>query len=130
MANPSCDRDTLIAASGCFSGQVLSIRKQKALKIYFMAAQLAAIGGTNYVGALSTTLMADSACKATLKPDELVKADLVVEMNNAVAAGAVIGDINADMAQTACVETAQMNQLDAALLHLRCELGRAKNYPQ
>jgi hypothetical protein len=52
-------------ASGCFSGQTLPKNTQAALMIYLMAAQLAAIGGTDYRTVLSTTLIDDSKCKAT-----------------------------------------------------------------
>ncbi len=132
MANPDCTYSTLLAASGCFSGKTLSKNQQKAIKIYFMAAQLAAIGGTNYLGALSTTLITDSRCRAqAFTPDDFEAVDLVIEKNNAVSAGASISSsIQTVMTQARCLQNSNLAQLKAAEQYLRCQLGRAKAYTQ
>ena len=97
-----------------------------------MAYQLNAIGGTNYLGALDTTLVTDTKCTAdTYTLDNFETAELVVEMNNAVSAGASISsDINVLSGLIACLNNASLAQLKAAELQLRCKLGRAKTYPQ
>jgi hypothetical protein len=131
MANPQCSRESLIDNGACFSGSVLPSNKQKALKIYFMAKQLAAIGGTNYIGNLTTTLIDDSKCKTQLSPSQFDVARITIEKNNAAAAGASISSNTQDwMADIACLETATPIQLKAAELHLRCELGYGHAYPQ
>jgi hypothetical protein len=132
MAAPSCNYETLLTQSGCFSGKTLTKNQQIAVKIYFLAAQLAAIGGTNYLGALGSTLMTDSRCRfQAYTPDDYRAVDIVIEKNNAVSAGASISsNIDTVVTQVNCLQNAQLGQLRAAEQYLRCQLGRAKAYPQ
>lgn len=130
MAAPVTDIDTLINASGCYSGQTLGLADQKAIAIYLLAAQLNAVGGTNYLGALDTTLIADTACWAIRSPATLTQVDLQIDNNNATAAGASIGDISAQLLAAGCIRNASLAQLDAALLFLKAALGVAKAFPQ
>lgn len=129
MAAPVTNVDTLINASGCYSGQTLGLADQKAIDIYLLAEQLKAIGGVNYVGDMNS-LITDSVCYANKQPDELRQINLQIDNNNATTAGAVIGDISAQLSQAACIRNASMEQMDAALLFLKASLGVAKSFPQ
>ena len=129
MAAPVTNLDTLINASGCHSAQTLGLADRMAIDIANLAAQLNGIGGTNYVDNLNQ-LIIDSACWATLQPDELKQVESQIIRNNAVATGAVIGDISAEMASAACILNASKIQLMAAKLFLQASLGVGKSYPQ
>lgn len=129
MAAPITDLDTLINASGCHSAQVLGLADRMAIDIGNLAAELNGIGGTNYVGNLDQ-LITDSACWATLEPDELKQVESQIIRNNAVAAGATIGDISSELLAAACIRNASKIQLMAAKLFLIASLGVGKTFPQ
>lgn len=131
MAAPVTNVDTLLNASGCYSGQVLGLNDQKALAVYLLAVQLAAVGGTNYVGSLDDNLMADSVCWQNKQPAEMVQLDLEIDYNNAVAAGGTVStDISTQLAQVCRLRHADLAQLDGMLLYLKASLGYAKTFPQ
>jgi hypothetical protein len=133
LSNPVCTRESLISAAACFQGTVLTSQQQRAMKVYFLAAQLAAIGGTNYVSpnTLSSTLIFDARCKGTLYPDQLDAIKLAIEYNNANAAGAALSsNINTLMQPIACLKNVDNHMLDVTEIHLRCELGYGHAYPQ
>ncbi len=99
--------------------------------LYFMAQQLKAIGGPDYTTSMSTTLLTNSRCKELLNSDQMMSAEIVIEKNNAVAAGASISsNINVNTAAIDCILNATESQLQGAYLQLRCELGYAHSYPQ
>jgi hypothetical protein len=129
MANPVFDHNTLLDASGCYSAQTLGLADRMAINIANLAAELNSIGGTNYVGNLDL-LVTDSACYATLKPDQLEQIKSQIINNNATAAGATIGDISAQLLSAACIRNASKIQLMAMELNLMAKLGTAKAYPQ
>lgn len=129
MAAPITDVNLLLNASGCHSAQVLGLAQRMAVDIANLAAELNGIGGTNYVGNLDQ-LITDSACYATLQPDELRQVESQIIRNNAVAAGATIGDISSELLAGACILNASKIQLEAARLFLIASLGVSKNYPQ
>jgi hypothetical protein len=129
MAAPITDVNLLINASGCHSAQVLGLADRLAIDIANLAAELNGIGGTNYVGNLDQ-LITDSVCYSTLQPDELRQVESQIIRNNAVAAGATIGDISAELLSAACIRNATKIQLEAAKLFLIASLGVAKSYPQ
>ena len=131
MANPTCSRASLMAAAGCLKSPVLNSHQQQAMLIYFMASQLKAIGGTDYTSALSTTLVTDSDCLKTLYPGERDAVRLVIEENNANSAGAALStSINTLMKAIACLQNVDANTMEVMEIYLRCQLGRAKSYPQ
>ena len=131
MAAPVTNVDTLINASACYSGQKLGLADQKSIQVYLLAVQLAAIGGTNYVGNLERLLLNDSVCYQNKQPAELRQIELQIDYNNAVNAGGVIStDVSDQLAQAACIRNAQIEQLDGMILYLMASLGYAKTYPQ
>lgn len=132
---PTCTSiSALIGAQPCFAGTTLNARERKSLLIWFRANELAAVGGTNYTTTLASTLISDATTFAGNAYDsintwmdgsEFNTAQLVIEKNNAVAAGATISsNINTLMASIAPLSKATQWQLDAALLMLMCKLGK------
>ena len=131
MPPPVTNVDTLLNASGCYSGQTLGLADQKTLIIYLMAVQLAAVGGTNYVGVFDTTLLSDSVCWTNKQPAELTQLELEIQYNNAVnAGGSVSTDVSTQLAQVCRLRNAQLSQLDGIILYLQASLGYAKTFPQ
>jgi hypothetical protein len=130
--NPTCTPSTLIASTGCLTGAVLTSHERQALKVYFMVAQLAAIGGTDYRALLSTTLITDTKCWAqNYNSDQRESLKLLIEENNANAAGAALSsDVNVQMGYIKCLKNVPANWLEAMEISLRCQLGRAKSYTQ
>ena len=120
-----------MAAAGCLKSPVLNSHQQMAMRIYFEASQLKAIGGTDYTSALSTTLVTDSDCLKTLYPGERDAVRLVIEENNANSAGAALStSINTLMTAIACLQNVDANTMEVMEIYLRCQLGQAKAYPQ
>ena len=131
MGNPVCDRATLMADSGCFLNPPLDSPLQLAMKIYFKAAQLKAIGGKDYTSALSTTLVSDSACIKTLYPDQRDAIRLAIEFNHANSAGAALSSaINTLMQAIACLKNVDANTMEVMDIWLTCQLGYGHAYPQ
>jgi hypothetical protein len=130
MANPTCTRDTLVASSKCFTVKNLEPHHRDALLVYFMVKELAAIGGTDYSAALTSTLLTDSVALAkTLNADERSAAVLAIAYNNAVAAGASVStNINTLMGNIKCL--VNVPDLEAMKLLLLCKLGVHKSYTQ
>jgi hypothetical protein len=129
MANPTCTRDTLITGGKCIKN--FDLHRRKALKVYAMAQQLAAIGGTDYTTFTDGTLNEAANAFRLLNLDEMAVSWIVLEINNAVEAGATI---SADP-QTLATEIQPLAaypdwKLKLMELLLRCELGRAESYPQ
>lgn len=134
MANPTCTRDTLKASAACLGGNVRDSHKARVLKVWFMAKQLAAIGGTSYLTSATTIgTMKDDANGLTcgFQSDDMRSAALAVELNNAVAAGASVNtDKDLLAADVACLDNYNDSMLEKMELLLRCKLGVAKAYPQ
>lgn len=129
MANPTCTRASFITGGACF--KQFHAQRRHALKLFFMSQQLAAIGGTAYTLGPAGTLNTAAAAYSTMNEEERDVARLVIEYNNAVEAGASITATQAALATSiACLENFTEPQLEAMELVLRCELGRAKAYPQ
>lgn len=128
MAAPVTNVDTLINASGCYSGQTLGLADQKSIEVYLLTLQLAAVGGTNYVGNLARLLDPDSVCYQNKQPAEMRQIGLQIDFNNAVNAGAVFSSVISDqLLQAACIRNANLSQLDGMILYLKASLGYAKS---
>lgn len=131
MANPTCDRETLVAGYACY--QNLNPKEVQALTVYLKAQELAAIGGEDYTEELgpSGTLNADAAEYKTLLPWQIDMAMLTVLTNNAEAAGATISDdIQVIAQEIECLKNFDSKTLDQMNLLLTCQLGVHKDYPQ
>lgn len=129
MAAPIIDHNTLLNDSACYSAQTLGLADRMAIDIANLAAELAAIGGKDYTTDLGV-LVIDAACYSTLKPDQLRQINSQIINNNATNAGAVIGDISAQLASAACIRNASKIQLEAMYLLLLARLGYSHAYPQ
>lgn len=133
MARPTttnCLDSYYLSQSACF--KQLSTHDQQALMVYFKAAELAALGGTNYLAALSTTLVTDAACAYNkLNPSQYVLAELVIEQGNANDAGAATStDIQVLSGLIKCLKNQNETMLKAMDLVLTCKLGRHAALPQ
>lgn len=115
-----CIPNTLALASGCFSGACLSEEQRKAFLIYFMAKELAALGGTDY-SADPNVLMAAAAAWQALNSDQRLQVLLEIYHQNALTAGATIGTTAEIAAAAKCFEC--IKDKDVALLFLTCFLG-------
>jgi len=131
MANPTCSAASL-ATTSYISPGAISPQQQKALMVYAKALQLAAIGGKNYLSALTTALLSDAATLTCGMGEEDRRAARIhLAFVNAAAAGASVpATINLKQAQINCLVEVDQKALDEADLLLTCALGRAKAYPQ
>jgi hypothetical protein len=114
------------------------------LLVYFMAAELKALGGTNYIAAdgkvLKNTLNSDADIFNNYSADQLGVgpvgtyagiATLVVAYNNANANGANLStDVEAMAILVAGLKMMNDRQLAQAFLLLLVKLGRHATYPQ
>lgn len=131
MANPTCTKATLITGATCYFN--FSAHDRAAIKIYFDALQLAAIGGTSYTLVSGGTLEAASICYRDFanpfQPPSPYQ--LAIAYNNAVSAGAAPASTKDTIAAAiACLKNFPYADLAAMQLQLYCALGRAKAYPQ
>ncbi len=132
---PTCTAASLVEASPCFQFPTTSDHRKMAYLVYFNAAELAAIGGTNYLSALTTTLLTDSKIFNTLSNDQLGVgvvgdpfpgvATLTISYNNANSAGAALSS-NIQTLSTAVAGLRMMTdrQLAQAYVLLQCKLGK------
>lgn len=139
MANPTCTIANLNVA--CFRGQVLDQQRRKALLVYLMAAELNAIGGTNYLTGLispaSGGLLGDTNAFTDFKvslDDIGVRTigtfELAIQLRNAESAGVETANIQTRMQQTKCLLNVDPDMLTRMILFLGCQLGVSKAYPQ
>lgn len=129
MAAPVCTAAELEAP--CLLVPPLAEKQQKTALIYAMALELAALGGTDYTAALSTTLLSDAASLACGMDEPHRMAALVkIAFNNAESAGASIPGEIAVTEAASCLSEADTKALDEAYLLLSCLLGRHAAYPQ
>lgn len=128
----TCTRAALVEDVPCLNMNTLgnSMKLYKALQVYFMAKELAAIGGTDYTSALSTTLVSDATdLFKTMSPDERLTARLSMATQAATNAGATVSsNIQTLMDEIKCLKN--VPDLEACELLLLCKLGYHKHYPQ
>lgn len=123
---PECTVATFTEGGKCL--KQLDRHRRQAFKVYSMSQQLAAIGGTAYTlgpdGTLNTA--ATAYCGLMADRDIMNVAWLVIESNNATAAGATIpSTIDGIATAIKCLETFPRWKLDLMELLLRCELGQS-----
>ena len=97
-----------------------------------MAAQLAAIGGTDYTAVMTTTLVTDAkSLVGNMNPFERKVAWFNIIRNNALANGATIpqGTLSSLNEATGCCFQAY-SDLESIEMLLRCKLGKQASYPQ
>lgn len=131
MANPICTLASLTSGGACYKN--LKSTRRQALKVYLMAKQLAANGGTDYTAGLGPSGSLNSAAAAydRMTSDQLDVAFVTIESNNATSAGATISsNIQTLASEIACLDNFDMETLRRMELLLRCELGRGADYPQ
>src|ERR1035437_1291665 len=142
----SINANSLIApaAGTCFATRCLDNHMKMTLLVYFMAAELKALGGTNYIAAdgkvLKNTLNSDADIFNNYSADQLGVgpvgtyagiATLVVAYNNANANGANLStDVEAMAILVAGLRMMNDRQLAQAFLLLLVKLGRHATYPQ
>jgi hypothetical protein len=132
VANPTCLTNTTLDLSACYRQNVLDPIQQKGLLVYAYALELAAIGGTNYLSVLTTTLISDSACPPVTE-DDLMAYRVHLAFVRATAAGATVPSlINDKIAAMNCLRSVPggLIQLEKLLNTLECKLGVHKSYPQ
>jgi len=132
MANPTCTSASLAETSPGFGLQGLNPRQYKAAKLYLMALELAALGGTDYTSVMTSTLVSDAATLAQrMDPNQRRIALLQIYSNNADAAGATVPSTFNDLNEaTGCCFQAENVDFEAIELLLLCKLGVHKAYPQ
>lgn len=133
MSRPSisaCTRATFTEDSVCLSRY--DSHQQKALMVYFMAAELAALGGTDYTRELGPdgSLAPASACLRDLTPYQRDLARLLIAQNNAADSGVILPADAALPDEIKCLELQTSAMLDAMELTLLCLLGRHAAWPQ
>lgn len=134
MARPSetaCTRATFTEDVACLKN--FNSHQRRALMVYFMVLELAALGGEDYTAQLGPdgTLADDSKCNLTLDPTQQALALLLVSQNNASDAGATVPATNTALATAiACLQNQPPAMLEAMYLTVFCQLGRHAAYPQ
>lgn len=134
---PTCTTASLSVA--CFRGYNLTRLQKLAFKIWYAANQLKAIGGTDYTAILAKpaaaggkSLLNDAIQQfARWDMNALDSAIVAIEYNNAVAAGASVSAVpNTVQSSVSRLEAVDENDLLKMYAELKCQLGRAKAYPQ
>lgn len=121
-ASTFCVPDELAAAVG-FGLAGLNPRQWLAALIYFKVLRLAALGGTDYTGLMTSQLITDSVAFQQLNPNQRQIALLAIERNLAILDGATVpGDVNELNAATACCFQS-VADLGALSLFLDCQLS-------
>lgn len=123
---PTCTRDTLISGAACLNGNSLSDPQRQARKVWFMAKQLAAVGGTDYTADIDSLNTAANGLTCGMSLDDFKSSEAVIELNNAVAAGASVNTDKDSLANDVkCLENYSALSLKQMELLLRCALGEA-----
>ena len=106
MSNPTCSTTTLITNAACYRQSSIDPIQQQALLIYGKVLELAAIGGTDYTAALTTTLLTDAApVVGALSADNVTAANISTQFVNAAAAGASVpSTIQSKIAAVKCLQ--------------------------
>jgi len=133
MANPVCTVASLSSGAVCYKNYEMSERF--AIMVYYMAAELAANGGTSYTIGSGGTLEDASVCYKNLTYQEYCVPSvymLLIAYNNAVSAGASVAAGGSEELATAiqCNKNFPPGDHAAQILFLTCALGRHADYPQ
>lgn len=123
---PTCTTASLFETNVGFVKGLDPVQRKAAL-LYYMALELAAIGGTDYTATMTTDLISDTNdLFEKASPDMLEIALLNIAANNAEAAGAdlpaTLNELNA--ATACCFQNAPTPGMDKIYLFLLCKLGQ------
>lgn len=123
---PICTRDTLIESGACLNGNLLSEHDRKVRQVWFMAKQLAAVGGNDYTADIEGLNTDANTMTCGMSSNDKKTAEIVIEKNNAVAAGAAISSDKDTLAgDVKCLDNYSDTVLENMILTLRCQLGEA-----
>jgi hypothetical protein len=135
MSRPTttvCDTDNYVTAGACF--KAMTSHQRQALMVYLKVAELAALGGTNYLAEMGNSGSLATAARnvrGKLNPFQREIARLVIQQDASNSAGAATStDINALETAISCLKDFDRNTLDAMDVLLTCQLGRHAAYPQ
>lgn len=134
MARPTetvCLRSNFATANPCY--KVLTPHERRALAVYFMVQELAALGGTDYLAELGPdgTLNTAATAYKTMNLVERQVARLVILADNVDSAGATPPATKVQMADAIkCLKNFTVDDLDRMELLLMCLLGRHAAMPQ
>ena len=132
MANPTCNATTLITNGAPYKLSTIDSVRRKALRIYAMALELDALGGTDYTTELTGELLADSKGPPSL-PNEVEAALVAIAFDRATAAGASVpATLNEKLAVVKALihVPGGCERLDNITAWLECSLGVHKSFPQ
>lgn len=132
MSNPTCTAASLATTNPAFGLQGFNPKQYQAAKLYLMALELAALGGTDYTATMTTDLIDDATTLAQkMDPNQRRIAMLQIYANNATAAGASVPETFNELNDaTGCCFQSQQVDMGAIELLLLCKLGVHKAYPQ
>lgn len=129
MATPVCTRASLNMP--CFRGQKIDRLMRLRFKIWMLASELKANGGTDYTTGLNTTLL-----NATIQlfegwdMDAVDSAELTVFYKNALSAGAsVVVAPHINIQNVKCIRGVSEEYLIKMMVLLECALGKHANPP-
>jgi hypothetical protein len=124
----NCSANALLVASACFSDQCLGPDDREAIQLVAMFHELAAVGGTNYVGNLPQ-LLKDAASWQILNEDQRRQIVTYMTVVNAIKNGAGMSlNMNTLRAQSKCALCLPWEQKKNVELFLKCQLN-ALNEP-
>lgn len=123
MANFSCDVNTLLANSKCFTEPCISEDEREAIELFVRVENLAAIGGTDYRNSL-TQLQIDAKDWQTIFPNQRKAMELFMDVENAIDNGASFSTNINDLKNSArCYECLGHEQKKRLMSFLKCAIN-------
>lgn len=125
---PECTSTQVVDQAACYLESAIRPSQRRALYLYARVLELAAIGGTDYASALTTTLLTDAqGMTCRLNEDQIAAAKTNLAFINAAAAGASVPSTLAEkMEIVKCLDDLAQNDpqlTDLVDLFLTCQLG-------
>lgn len=116
----TCTKASFISNGACYGPEI--IPEQDALEVYLLAAVLAAVGGTDYTGVLTSTLLTDSVdATRDMTPVQRRKAYMYVLYSwaSSTKTPAELRDA------IKCLRNSTSDQLDGMKLLLQCQIANS-----
>lgn len=118
-----CDPNQLAIQAACFSANCLGPDDREAIDIHARVRELAAIGGTSYIGHLPQ-LLVDAKSWSRLDEDTRRTITLLLDIDNAINKGASFPtDINSLRRDSRCYLCLPWEQKKNVKLFLKCRLN-------